>query len=135
MWLTTVPPILFIVMFKFQLDRTFYQNFLYYKPSETELREAKVHSSRSDVSGRGLEKRFGHPALHADLFTPMLHARMMPLLGDVYKGKIGSDKAKLNEYGGQKLDAQVIEGGLRIAAIEQVIIPCLFFDKILNIPM
>ncbi|KAG1760603.1 hypothetical protein EDD22DRAFT_1043847 [Suillus occidentalis] len=119
MWLTTVPPILFIVMFKFQLDRTFYQNFLYYKPSETELREAKVHSSRSDVSGRGLEKRFGHPALHADLFTPMLHARMMPLLGDVYKGKIGSDKAKLNEYGGQKLDAQVIEGGLRIAAIEQ----------------
>lgn len=119
MWLTTVPPILFIIMFKFQLDRTFYKNFLYYIPSETELREAKVHSSRSDVSGRGLEKRFGHPALHADLFTPMLHARMMPLLGDVYKGKIGSNKAKLDEYGGQKLDAQVIEGGLTIAAIEQ----------------
>ncbi|KAG2159151.1 uncharacterized protein EDB93DRAFT_1118427 [Suillus bovinus] len=119
MWLTTVPPILFIVIFKFQLDRTFYNNFLYYMPSETELRDAKVHSSRSDISGKGLEKRFGHPALHADLFTPMLHARMMPLLGDVYKGKIGSDKAKLDEYGGQKLDAQVIEGGLRIAAIEQ----------------
>ncbi|KAG1903283.1 uncharacterized protein F5891DRAFT_1211537 [Suillus fuscotomentosus] len=112
MWLTTVPPILFIIIFKFQLDRTFYKNFLYYIPSETELREAKVHSSTSDVSGRGLEKRF-------DLFTPMLHARMMPLLGDVYKGKIGSDKAKLDEYGGQKLDAQVIEGGLKIAAIEQ----------------
>ncbi|KAG1860839.1 hypothetical protein F4604DRAFT_1790278 [Suillus subluteus] len=119
MWLTTVPPILFIIMFKFQLDRTFYKNFVYYMPSETELREAKVHSSRSDISGKGLEKRFGHPALHADLFTPMLHARMMPFLGDIYKGKIGSDKAKLDEYGGQKLDAQVIEGGLTIAAIEQ----------------
>ncbi|KAG2109235.1 uncharacterized protein F5147DRAFT_753188 [Suillus discolor] len=126
MWLTTVPPILFIVIFKFQLDRTFYKNFLYYIPSETELREAKIHSSTSDVSGRGLEKRFGHPALHADLFTPMLHARMMPLLGDVYKGKIGSDKAKLDEYGGQKLDAQVIEGGLRIAAIEQEYDPALY---------
>ncbi|KAG2369219.1 hypothetical protein BDR07DRAFT_1267749 [Suillus spraguei] len=119
MWLTTVPPILFIVVFKFQLDRAFYNNFVYYMPSETELREAQVHSSTLDASGRGLEKRFGHPALHADLFTPMLHAKMMPLLGEVYKGKIGSDKAKLDEYGGQKLDAQVIEGGLKIAAVEQ----------------
>ncbi|KAG1739129.1 uncharacterized protein EDB91DRAFT_1136016 [Suillus paluster] len=119
MWLTTVPPILFIIIFKVQLDQTFYKKFLYYMPSETELREAQVHSSRSDASGKGLEKRFGHPALHAELFTPMLHARMMPLLADVYKGKIGSDKAKLDEYGGQKLDAQVIEGGLKIAAVEQ----------------
>lgn len=95
---------------------------MYYAPSETELREAKIYSSRSDASGKGLEKRFGHPALHAELFTPMLHARMMPLLADVYKGKIGSDKAMLmlDEYGGQKLDAQVIEGGLKIAAVEQV---------------
>ncbi|OAX42791.1 DUF221-domain-containing protein [Rhizopogon vinicolor AM-OR11-026] len=119
LWLTTVPPILFILIFKIQLNRTFYQKFLYYTPSETELREAKIYSSRSDASGRGLEKRFGHPALHAELFTPMLHARMMPLLADVYKGKIGSDKAKLDEYGGQRLDAQVVEGGLKIAAVEQ----------------
>ncbi|KAG9312116.1 hypothetical protein JVU11DRAFT_7403 [Chiua virens] len=119
MWLSTVPPILFVVAFKIWLDRMFYQKFIYYIPSETELREAKVHSSRADDVGHRLEKRFGHPALHAELFTPMLHAKMMPLLADVYKGKIGSDKAKLDEYGGQKVDAQVMEGGLRIAGIEQ----------------
>ncbi|KAF9243161.1 hypothetical protein BU15DRAFT_86554 [Melanogaster broomeanus] len=119
MWLTTVPPVLFIIAFKIWLDKTFYKKFVYYIPSETELREAKVHSSRADASGNRLEKRFGHPALHAELFTPLLHARMMPLLADVYKGRIGNDKAKLGEYGGQKVDAQVVEGGLRIAGIEQ----------------
>lgn len=119
MWVTTVPPILFVIVFKIWLDKTFYAKFLYYIPSETELREAKIHSSRADDSGHRLEKRFGHPALHAELFTPMLHAKMVPLLGDVYKGKIGSDKTRLDEYGGQKMDAQVIEGGLRIAGIEQ----------------
>jgi len=121
---------LFIVIFKVYLNRTFYRKCLYYTPSETELREAKVHSSRSDASGKGLEKRFGHPALHAELFTPMLHARMMPLLADVYKGKIGSDKAKLDEYGGRKLDAQVVEGGLKIAAVEQVSLLRYFSNRI-----
>ena len=119
MWLSTVPPILFVVAFKIWLDRTFYNKFMYYIPSETELRQAKIHSSRADDSGKRLGKRFGHPALHAELFTPMLHAKMMHLLSDVYKGKIGSDKTRLDEYGGQKMDAQVVEGGLRIAGIEQ----------------
>lgn len=119
LWITTVPPILFVVIFKIWLDKTFYDKFMYYIPSEAELRQAKIHSSRADDSRNRLEKRFGHPALHAELFTPMLHAKMIPFLGDVYKGKIGSDKARLDEYGGQKMDAQVFEGGLRIAGIEQ----------------
>ncbi|KAF9228428.1 DUF221-domain-containing protein [Gyrodon lividus] len=119
MWVTTVPPMLFIIAFKFWLDKTFYEKFMYYMPSETELREAKVHSSRADASGNRLEKRFGHPALHTELFSPMVHAKMMPLLADVYKGKIGSDTAKMDKYGGQTMDAQVVEGGLRIAGIEQ----------------
>ena len=88
-------------------------------PTEDELKLAKVHSERADVKGQRLEHRFGHPALHVELFTPMLHAKMMPLLSQVYKGKISEDKAKLNEYGGANLDAQVVEG-IKIAAIEQV---------------
>lgn len=119
LWVTTVPPILFVIIFKIWLDKTFYHKFMYYIPSEAELRQTKVHSSRADDSGHRLEKRFGHPALHTELFTPMLHAKMVPLLADVYKGRIGSDKARLDEYGGQKMDTQVIEGGLRIAGIEQ----------------
>lgn len=55
-----------------------------------------------------------------DLFTPMLHAKMMPLLSQVYQGRLGKDEAKMDEYGGQKLEAQVIPGGIKIAAVSQV---------------
>lgn len=86
---------------------------------------AKVHSERSDHKGNRLEKRFGHPSLHADLFTPMLHAKMMPLLSQVYAGSISQDKVKLDEYRGQQMSAQVVPGGIRIAAIDQVCISSL----------
>lgn len=89
-------------------------------PTEEEINIAKVHSERADAKANRLEKRFGHPALHAELFTPMLHKEMMPLLSQVYQGKIGKDKAKLDEYGGQRMDAQIVPGGIRIAAIDQV---------------
>ncbi|KAI6046451.1 hypothetical protein EDC04DRAFT_2888120 [Pisolithus marmoratus] len=119
LWLTTVPPILFIIAFKSWINKTFYHQFLYYIPSREELEHAQVHSSRADASGNRIERRFGHPALHMELFTPMLHAKMMPLLGEVYKGPIGIDKAKLGEYGGKKLNAQVIDCGIKFAAVEQ----------------
>ena len=92
---------------------------MYYIPTEEEIRVAQIHSERADIKGNRLEKRFGHPALHMELFTPMLHAKMMPLLAEVYKGKINSDHAKLGEYGGQKVEAQVIEDGIRFAGVDQ----------------
>jgi len=118
-WIATIPPIIIIGVFKIYISRVFDSEFRYYMPTEEELREAKIHSERADTRGNKLEKRFGHPALHADLFTPMLHAKMMPLLSQVYSGKIGRDQAKLDEYGGQKVEAQVVEGGVKIAAIDQ----------------
>ena len=93
--------------------------FQYFSPNEEELRQAQVHSERADHKGHKLEKRFGHPALHTDLFTPMLHAKMMPLLSQVYSGKISNDKARLDEYHGQGMDAQIVPGGITIAAISQ----------------
>ncbi|KAL0570955.1 hypothetical protein V5O48_011012 [Marasmius crinis-equi] len=118
-WIATIPPIFIVAIFKIYINRAFVSKFRYYVPNEEELRLAKVHSERADHKGNRLEKRFGHPALHAELFTPMLHAKMMPLLSQVYKGKIGKDEAKLGEYGGQKMEAQVVEGGIKIAAIDQ----------------
>lgn len=89
-------------------------------PTEDEIRLARVHSERADARGSRLQKRFGHPVLHAELFTPMLHARMMPLLSQVYHGRLATDEAKMEEYGGQKLEAQVVPGGIKIAAVSQV---------------
>ncbi|KAJ7125115.1 hypothetical protein C8R44DRAFT_618715 [Mycena epipterygia] len=116
-WVATLPPILIIAGFKVYIDRVFDSAFRYYIPTPEELAAAKIHSERADARANKLEKRFGHPALHADLFTPMLHKNMMGLLGQVYQGKIGRDQAKLDEYGGQKMEAQVVQG-IKIAAID-----------------
>ena len=80
---------------------------------------------QGDAQNHNLDKRFGHPALTAELFTPMLHKNMMPLLNEVYHGKANDDHAKLDEYGGQRMEAQVVPGGLKIASIDQVC-SCLF---------
>ena len=89
---------------------------------------AKVHSERGDARGGRLEKRFGHPALHAELFTPMLHAKMMPLLREVYSGRIGTDSISSgNDLNGQKMEASVIPGGIKIAAVHQVSFPPLSY--------
>ncbi|KIK61133.1 hypothetical protein GYMLUDRAFT_85115 [Collybiopsis luxurians FD-317 M1] len=117
-WISTIPPIFIIALFKVHLSRLFSDQFLYYTPTDDELSAAKVHSEGADQKGNRLERRFGHPSLQTELFTPMLHAEMMPLLSEVYRGKIGKDQAKLDEYGGQKMEAQVVEG-IKIAAIEQ----------------
>ncbi|KAF8908044.1 hypothetical protein CPB85DRAFT_1310572 [Mucidula mucida] len=120
LWISTIPPILIIIVFKWFITRKFIRSFSYYIPTQDELRTAKVHSGRGDVKGHRLENRFGHPALHAELFTPMLHADMLPLLRGVYGGAVTEDKTttKLKEYGGQRVDAQVIDG-LKIAAVAQ----------------
>ncbi|KAI0919073.1 hypothetical protein AcW1_003454 [Taiwanofungus camphoratus] len=118
-WLSTIPPILFIVAFKFYLNRKFLRAFQFYIPTDEELREAHVHSKRADTVGNKLEKRFGHPALHAELFTPMVHASMTHLLSEVYSGKIGDVKTKLDDLGGNKVDARVVAGGIKIAGIDQ----------------
>lgn len=120
MWLSTIPPILFVLVFKIYLNHTFQRAFQYYIPTEEQLRVAHVHSTRSDNAGNKLEKRFGHPALHMELYTPMVHAHMTQLLPEVFHGKISNVKAKLDDFGGSKVDASVVMGGVKIAGIEEV---------------
>jgi len=119
-WISTIPPILFVFFYKIYINKVYLPKFNYFNPTEEEIRLAKVYSERSDHKGNKLEKRFGHPALYAELYTPMLHKKMMPLLAQVYDGKINHEHAKLDEYGGQKMEAQIMPGGIRIAAIDQV---------------
>ena len=119
-WLSTLPPILIVFAYKIYINRVYLPAFRWFIPTEEELRAAHVHSALADARSHRLEKRFNHPAFHAELFTPMLHANMMPLLSQVYSGNLGRDQAKLNEYGGQKMEAHVIPGGIKIAGINQV---------------
>ncbi|KAF7321527.1 Duf221 domain-containing protein [Mycena kentingensis (nom. inval.)] len=108
------PPIILLLIFKLYIDRKFNKNFYFYLPNEEELRTARVHSSRGDTVKHKLENRFGHPALHAELFTPMVHADQMQLLKQVYGGKVEEvDDGKEAGKGMELLD------GLRIQPIQQ----------------
>ena len=119
-WIAPLPPILLVLAFKIYCARTFNPKFNFYIPTQEELQTVQVHSQRADNAGGRLQRRFGHPALHQELFTPMVHANMTALLADVYKGKITNEETKLKEYGGTRVDAHVVAGGIRIAGIEQV---------------
>lgn len=118
-WVAGIPPFIIVILFKVYINRVFARPFRYYVPTEHELRNAQVHSQRGDIKRDRLGKRFGHPALHAELFTPMLHANMMPLLAQVYSGRLDTEQTKLREYGSQQIDARVLPSGIRIAGIEQ----------------
>jgi len=47
-------------------------------------------------------------------------SRMMPLFNQVYQGKIDEQRAKMNEFGGQKMEAEVVQDGIKIVATDQV---------------
>ncbi|KAJ6593515.1 hypothetical protein B0H19DRAFT_916940 [Mycena capillaripes] len=114
--IVAIPPILMIIVFKIYMNRKFNKNFYYYLPNEEELRTAHVHSTHIDAARHRLQNRFGHPSLHAELFTPMVHADQMELLRQVYGGKIDENAAESKV---RDLKVEVL-GGLRIAAIQQV---------------
>ncbi|KAJ7772149.1 hypothetical protein DFH07DRAFT_734442 [Mycena maculata] len=115
--IVAVPPILMIIAFKIYLNRKFGKNIHFYVSTEEELRYAHIHSTRADMIRQKLQSRFGHPSLHAELLTPLIHADQMQSLRQVYGGKIeeDTDDDKMRE-----LDCNVeVLDGLRIA-IQQV---------------
>ncbi|EIN06583.1 DUF221-domain-containing protein [Punctularia strigosozonata HHB-11173 SS5] len=118
-WISAVPPILIVMAFKVYLSRTFSNAFRYYNPTEEEIKNARIHSARADAKGNRLANRFGHPVMHSELFTPMVHANMVPLLAQVFNGKIGTQQTKMDEMGGQRMQAAVVGGGVKIAGIQE----------------
>lgn len=47
-------------------------------------------------------------ALHTELFTPMVHSNMTSLLEQVYQGRLGKEKTRMEEYGGKKMNVSVL---------------------------
>jgi hypothetical protein len=109
-----------LFVFKRYIKHAFSDSYYLYRPTPEEIANARVHSERADTKQHRLEKRFGHPALHMELFTPMVHAKHAHLLAEVYHGRLGSSETRLREFGGAKMETTVAPGGLKIAGIEQV---------------
>ncbi|CAH7672629.1 hypothetical protein PPACK8108_LOCUS7443 [Phakopsora pachyrhizi] len=132
--ITTLPPLAVIIAFKFFLKSTFDAQFTWYIPKGTELTKAQEH--HTDARKNRLLKRFGHPSLHAELFTPMIHKDHQSLLPEVYSGRIAdledtlpdvpSNAALLSQKPAYEYamsppvkKGQPYAGGLKFAAIAQ----------------
>lgn len=116
-WTSTLPPIVITLAFKLWMRFTFDKQFRHFVPSEDEIARSRVH--KQDASGGRLASRFGHPSLHTELFTPMVHSNMTSLLEQVYQGRLGKEKTKMEEYGGKKMDVSVLPSGLKFASVAQ----------------
>jgi len=87
---TCIPPFLIVLLFKIHIERTFGPSFRYYVPGESETRDAEKSPQPDEKieSRNRLTYHFGHPALHEALRTPLLYPKMMPLLREVYTGRL-----------------------------------------------
>ncbi|OAV94050.1 hypothetical protein PTTG_06749 [Puccinia triticina 1-1 BBBD Race 1] len=133
--IATLPPFAVVIAFKFFLKTTFDSKFTWYIPTGPEFSQAHKHNA--DARKNRLMKRFGHPSLHAELFTPMIHKDHQSLLSEVYRGRIGDPGEEAKNAGAQPNFGQVnyaggsddkqsvpggpqpVAGGLRFAAIAQ----------------
>lgn len=90
--LLMVPSILAILIFKLYTHCVYLRSFRFFIPRAEEFASIASYSENADVMSNKLLRRFGHPALHAELFTPLLHQKMMPLLKEVYSGRISENE-------------------------------------------
>jgi len=114
-----IPPIIIILIFKVWLTKTFMKDFRYYIPGDEEITASKVYTEVGDARSNPLSRRFGHPALHAELYTPMVHANMVPLLPEVYHGRLSEDAAGHGDEKASGANEAVTIEGLKIAGVAE----------------
>ncbi|KAG8927697.1 hypothetical protein FRC01_007066 [Tulasnella sp. 417] len=116
-WISALPPIVGVAVFQYFFLRRFTNQFRWWIPNPKEIAASNLHPERADSKGGPFASRFGHPALHSELFIPMLPASMMPLLPQVYGGRLITGTRATVEDLGQKTETQVGTGGVPIAGI------------------
>ncbi|KAG8742312.1 hypothetical protein FRC10_001670 [Ceratobasidium sp. 414] len=116
-WTSTLPPTIMVLIFKIWMRATFDKQFRHFVPGEDEIARSRVHTQ--DASGGRLASRFGHPSLHTELFTPMVHSNMTHLLEQVYQGRVAKEQTRMEEYGGKNMAVSVLPSGLKFASVAQ----------------
>ncbi|QRV98162.1 hypothetical protein RhiJN_26181 [Ceratobasidium sp. AG-Ba] len=116
-WVSTIPPTVMVLIFKIWMRATFDKQFRHFVPGEDEIARSRVH--KQDASGGRLASRFGHPSLHTELFTPMVHSNMTHLLAEVYQGRLAKEQTRMEEYGGKQMAVSVLPSGLKFASVAQ----------------
>ena len=90
MLIVMIPLPLLLIGFKIYCARTFDAQMTYY--TKATLKDPSTLAEAGQKARRGHEKvasRFGHPALHKKLMTPMVHAKAQQALSQLYRGRLG----------------------------------------------
>ena len=85
-------PLPFLMLgFKWYCKKTFDDDMHYYVRTGMQDAENLAIGSKPKKVGDRVLAKFGHPALHRSLMTPMVHAKAKEVLGQVYRGRLSSD--------------------------------------------
>ncbi|KAI9663402.1 MAG: hypothetical protein M1829_006094 [Trizodia sp. TS-e1964] len=91
-WLM-VPPIILMLAFKLYCSRKFDDKitfFILQTAAPKDQESLAIPNKPLPKRNERLGSRFGHPALHRSLITPMVHAKATHVLGNVYRGRLNS---------------------------------------------
>jgi hypothetical protein len=101
MLLVVAPLPLVNLLFKLYCKRAFDRRCAYYAKATAAAADRFAHDNPTlgggggdDASSRrsgSVAVRFGHPAMHKPLMTPMVHARAQHLLSKIYTGRMNDD--------------------------------------------
>ncbi|KAJ3514492.1 hypothetical protein NLJ89_g2352 [Agrocybe chaxingu] len=124
-FLAAIPPFPATLLFKYYITKRFADDFQYFTPRHEDLTRAIIHSEDSDQGGNKLEQRYTHPCLQTELFCPMVHAKALPLLRQMYKGKFKHDQRILTRSVEQKfrkredVDSEEVLEGITFAPVDE----------------
>lgn len=88
---TLGPSLLLLLGFKFYCMKTFDREMKYYATSGLVDQESLASSGKNRRRAEKVSVKFGHPALWKPLMTPMVHAKAQHIIGEIYKGRLGSE--------------------------------------------
>lgn len=106
-WLMVIiiAPLPFLMLgFKWYCLKTFDDDCRFYNRAGLKDQEMLTAGKPGKRTDRVLT-RFGHPALHKPLITPMVHAKARGVLGRVYQGRLASDGASVAAYSGIAMES------------------------------
>jgi hypothetical protein len=98
MMVYALAPLPFLMLgFKWYCARTFDDDCQYYNRGTLKDLEGMAAAKKGKKSDH-ISVRFGHPALYKPLPTPMVHAKAVDALKQIYRGRLGSTAGDTGEY-------------------------------------
>ncbi|KAL9602334.1 MAG: hypothetical protein Q9219_001900 [cf. Caloplaca sp. 3 TL-2023] len=89
-----IPPAFGMLAVKWYCARTFDGQMTYYTKATLRDPETLAEPGKKVRKNDRIASRFGHPALHKPLMTPMVHAKARHVLSQVYRGRLDTAAAE-----------------------------------------